>query len=150
MHRAPWHRRSVRGGGERENAQHIRCADSEIRPKKKGGNNNNNTKKRRRNLIYNDTDDRYGYGYGYIHGPSPVPPIYLTGSFGPVLPAWTHATRVCHEVWQTRRAQSGHATPTCRAPHSTGQPRPAGGCRKRRSPTRPFNTHHTNTVTFFP
>ena len=26
--------------------------------------------------------------YGYIVGPSPVPPIYLTGSFGPVPPAW--------------------------------------------------------------
>ena len=31
----------------------------------------------------------YGYGYGYILGPSPVPPIYLAGSFGPVLlPGW--------------------------------------------------------------
>ena len=29
-----------------------------------------------------------GYGYGYILGPSPVPPIYLTGSFGLVRPAW--------------------------------------------------------------
>ena len=31
----------------------------------------------------------YGYGYGYILGPSPLPPIYLAGSFGPVLlPGW--------------------------------------------------------------
>ena len=29
-----------------------------------------------------------GYGYGYILGPSPVPPIYLAGSFGLVRPAW--------------------------------------------------------------
>ena len=29
----------------------------------------------------------YGYGYGYILGPSPVPPIYLSGSFGLVRPA---------------------------------------------------------------
>ena len=28
------------------------------------------------------------YGYGYILGPSPVPPIYLSGSFGLVRPAW--------------------------------------------------------------
>ena len=31
---------------------------------------------------------RYGYGYGYILGPSPVPPIYLAGSFGLVRPVW--------------------------------------------------------------
>ena len=31
----------------------------------------------------------WGRGYGYILGPSPVPPIYLAGSFGPVLlPGW--------------------------------------------------------------
>ena len=36
----------------------------------------------------------YGYGYGYILGPSPVPPIYLSGSFGPVLPpGWLDYTR---------------------------------------------------------
>ena len=36
----------------------------------------------------------YGYGYGYILGPtSPVPPIYLTGSFGLVRPAWIKYTR---------------------------------------------------------
>ena len=29
-----------------------------------------------------------GYGYGYTLGPSPVPPIYLTGTFGLVRPAW--------------------------------------------------------------
>ena len=34
-----------------------------------------------------------GYGYGYILGPSPVPPIYLTGSFGLVRPAWIKYTR---------------------------------------------------------
>ena len=34
-----------------------------------------------------------GYGYGYILGPSPVPPIYLTGSFGLVRPAWINYTR---------------------------------------------------------
>ena len=33
-------------------------------------------------------DGTYGYGYGYILGPSPVPPIYLSGSFGLVRPAW--------------------------------------------------------------
>ena len=34
------------------------------------------------------------YGYGYVLGPSPVPPIYLTGSFGPVLlPGWVDYTR---------------------------------------------------------
>ena len=37
----------------------------------------------------------YGYGYGYILGPSPVPPIYLAGSFGPVLlPGWFETTSV--------------------------------------------------------
>ena len=35
----------------------------------------------------------YGPGYGYIHGPSPVPPIYLAGSFGLVRPAWIYYTR---------------------------------------------------------
>ena len=35
----------------------------------------------------------YGYGYGYILGPSPVPPIYLAGSFGLVRPAWVRYTR---------------------------------------------------------
>ena len=35
----------------------------------------------------------YGYGYGYILGPSPVPPIYLAGSFGLVRPAWIRYTR---------------------------------------------------------
>ena len=35
----------------------------------------------------------HGYGYGYILGPSPVPPIYLTGSFGLVRPAWIKYTR---------------------------------------------------------
>ena len=34
----------------------------------------------------------YGYGYGYILGPSPVPPIYLSGSFGLVRPAWIRYT----------------------------------------------------------
>ena len=34
-----------------------------------------------------------GYGYGYILGPSPVPPIYLAGSFGLVRPAWIRYTR---------------------------------------------------------
>ena len=29
-----------------------------------------------------------GYDYGYILGPSPVPPTYLSGSFGLVRPAW--------------------------------------------------------------
>ena len=35
------------------------------------------------------------YGYGYILGPSPVPPIYLSGSFGlvRVRPAWIYYTR---------------------------------------------------------
>ena len=33
------------------------------------------------------------YGHGYILGPSPVPPIYLTGSFGPVPPSWINYTR---------------------------------------------------------
>ena len=37
---------------------------------------------------HTDTTTGYGYGYGYILGPSPVPPIYLTGSFGLVRPAW--------------------------------------------------------------
>ena len=36
----------------------------------------------------------YGYGYGYFLGPIPVPPIYLAGSFGPVLPpGWLDYTR---------------------------------------------------------
>ena len=35
----------------------------------------------------------YGYGYGYILGPSPVPPVYLAGSFGLVRPAWVRYTR---------------------------------------------------------
>ena len=34
-----------------------------------------------------EQDEGYGYGYGYILGPSPVPPIYLAGSFGLVRPA---------------------------------------------------------------
>ena len=37
---------------------------------------------------------------GYILGPSPVPPIYLTGSFGLVRPAWIKYTRSA--VPQTR------------------------------------------------
>ena len=42
-----------------------------------------------------------GYGYGYILGPSPVPPIYLTGSFGLVRPAWI-STRAqpCLKMWR--------------------------------------------------
>ena len=35
-----------------------------------------------------EREEGYGYGYGYILGPSPVPPIYLSGSFGLVRPAW--------------------------------------------------------------
>ena len=37
----------------------------------------------------------YGYGYGYILGSSPVPPIYLAGSFGLVRPHY-YCTRVQH------------------------------------------------------
>ena len=40
-------------------------------------------------FLMNDT----GYGYGYTLGPSLVPPIYLSGSFGLVRPAWIYYTR---------------------------------------------------------
>ena len=44
-------------------------------------------------LLSNNNNIGYGYGYGYILGPSPVPPIYLAGSFSLVRPAWIKYTR---------------------------------------------------------
>ena len=51
-----------------------------------------------------------GYGYGYILGPSPVPPIYLSGSFGLVRPAWIiHALSAAR--WLVRSKVNMDAVP---------------------------------------
>ena len=39
---------------------------------------------------------------GFGPGPSPPPPTYLTGSFGPVPPAWMRANTVTHTNSNTR------------------------------------------------
>ena len=44
-------------------------------------------------LAYARSERQANGGYGYILGPSPVPPIYLTGSFGLVHPARIYYTR---------------------------------------------------------
>ena len=65
---------------------------------------------------------RYGYGYGYILGPSPVPPIYLTGSFGLVRPAWIKYTRSAmpQDVEELTRSTGSPRVIDCGYKHGTG------------------------------
>ena len=59
----------------------------------------------------------YGYGYGYIHGPSPVPPIYLSAggsSFGPRAcrsRAWIKCMRSQPCASRPDRRRVGRGTP---------------------------------------